>query len=147
MKSSIIRLAGLVLLAVPGLALLSLALGADFGPLESTGSQFGPAQWVLLGLSGMALAYAFAVHAKAVGDQKKAGRPYARTVLFLTTPTAMVLLLTLIVAEVGAGLVPPTGGPGLVFPPNSSAAFKTSEFEWTVTTNSLGIRDRESTLR
>lgn len=143
MRSTLVRVFGLVLLASPGLVVLSLALSADFGPLESPGGRFGPAHWVLLAISLLALGYAVAVHAKAVGDQKKVGRPYAATVLFLTAPTAIVLLLTLVVAEVGAGLLPPSGSPGLVFPPHSSAAFKTSEFEWTVKTNSLGIRDRE----
>lgn len=138
-----IRLAGLLVLVTPGLLLLGLALSAHFGPLEAPGSRFGAAQVLLLVISVLALGYAVLVHAKAVKDLETVGRPYATTLLFVTVPTAIAILLTVIVAEITAGLLPPPESPGLIFPPRSSAGFRTAEFEWTVETNSLGIRDRE----
>ena len=44
---------------------------------------------------------------------------------------------------IGAWSRRPSPSPGLIFPPNVAHRFKTSEFAFRVTTNSLGFRDRD----
>ena len=142
-RSSIKRFTCFLLLLTPGLFLLHLALTARFGPLEGAGIGIVGPNGVLLAAACLLLCYGVLVHDKAARDQRKLGRPYAKTLLFLALPTVILVVLTAAVGEFVAGQFPPGGSAGLIFPPNSSAGIRTSEFEFTININSIGIRDHE----
>jgi lysophospholipase L1-like esterase len=61
----------------------------------------------------------------------------------LVVAAAAVGFLALEVADFAVGLVARPLPAGLIFPPNSEAAYKTTEFSITAKVNSLGFRDRE----
>src|ERR1051326_4754279 len=62
---------------------------------------------------------------------------------FLTVSSLIVVLLTTVVADRLTSKVLGSHEQGLVFPRNVSRHFVPPEFAFTVTTNSLGFRDRE----
>ena len=145
-----IRLLCLVVLVMPGALLVGLALAADFLGLGRSGSGgFGTRQTGLLVVGLLMLLYAALVDRKAAKDRRASGRSYFKTVLFLVVPTLVVLGVSLIVADRVIGLVQSPGCPtaGVNFPPNSTTTIETSEFSFTIESNSIGIRDREPVAR
>ena len=144
------RLLCLVVLIAPGALLAGLAVAADFVGLGRSGSGgFGTRQAGLLTVGLLMLLYAALVDRKAVKDFRASGRSYLKTVLFLVVPTLVVLGASLMIADRVIGLVQPPGCPtaGVNFPPNSTTTIETSEFSFTIESNSIGIRDREPAPR
>jgi lysophospholipase L1-like esterase len=113
---------------------------------------FGFDKWVLLRFValGVFLVGAGALfHWKAVADERGSGRPYGKTMAFLTglvfvLPVVMVLALDQAVG-VFLRLNPPL--PLLVYPAHYRVSYHTPEFAFTAETNAIGIRDHEVDLQ
>ncbi|MBN2476924.1 MAG: hypothetical protein JXB62_20115 [Pirellulales bacterium] len=142
------RRIALLLWITPGLTLALLALAADFVGLGRPGEGFGNGQIILLAVGGLAALLGFLVHHKAVRDQQRSGRAYGKTVLFVTLPAALLMLVTVLLVDrlLGLALYPIAATSGLIYPPNSTVELHTSEYRFTVETNALGIRDEEVQL-
>ncbi|OHB73803.1 MAG: hypothetical protein A2V70_10180 [Planctomycetes bacterium RBG_13_63_9] len=143
--SVMIRLVRLPIMMVPGALLVVVATWGDALGLGGAERGFGTGQVILLVVGLLALCYGVLLHRKAVKDYRRVGRAYVKTVLFIAVPTAIVFCVAVVVADKFVGIIEPPTSPtaGLLFPPNQSVDYATSEYEITVRTNSLGIRDRE----
>jgi len=141
-----IRSLCLLILLAPAVLLIGLAVTADYVGLGSPGSGgFGHRQAVVLAVGVLLLAYGILVHRKAVKDCRTSGRAYLKTVLFIVIPTIGMVLAVMVSVDRLIGVLQPPGcrTAGLNFPPRSTTTIATSEFSFTVESNSLGIRDHE----
>jgi len=136
-----LHLLSMILLLLPGLAGLALAILADLGPLEGGGGLLSAPRLVLLTGSVLLLGWGGFVHFKAQRDEHALGRRYPTTVILLVVPTAFSIGVAVLLAEAAAGMLPGGDSTGLIFPPNSTATMRTSEFACTAHINELGIRD------
>ncbi len=137
----IARLICMVMLLLPGLAGLALAILADLGPLEGSGGMLSAPRILLLLAAAGVLGWGGFVHFKAQRDCESQDRAYFATVVLLSVPTVLSVGLAVWLTEAAAGMLPAPHTSGLIFPPNSSATMRTSEFACKASINALGIRD------
>lgn len=134
----------LLLLCTPGLACTLVGLWLVLRTL-ARGEPFvhGTVGTVATGLLGVL--FGIAVHHKAVQEHRRRGRSYARTVLFVTLPAAVLSIAAVFLLDLGFGLWfrATAATTPLLFPPHATLPMHTSEFHCTVTTNALGLRDDE----
>jgi hypothetical protein len=142
--------ARLGVLAAPGVLAVCLGFAAYLYGRARPDFDFGKRRLLATAIAGMAvLAVGLFIHRKASQDAGAVNRPYWATVLFCALCLTAGPLLTVFAVDkaIGAYLstIPPR--PLLVMRPSSRDSFRTTEFTFTATTNSLGFRDRELDLR
>ncbi|NND99624.1 MAG: hypothetical protein HKN47_20090 [Pirellulaceae bacterium] len=97
---------GLTLLLLPGLLLCSLALLVDVVRGLPMVAAWGSGQSVLLVLGVMMGIGGVLLHRKAVRDETRGVRKYARTVAFVLAPLTLLVVVPILIAELSARLLP-----------------------------------------
>jgi hypothetical protein len=134
----------LLLLALAAVFLILLVLSVFHTPDSDAPPDDGA--MIVLAVIGLLAIGGYALHRKAREEQRLRGRPYFRTIVFLLLLISVPSLLTLFAVDRLLHLLL-RRSMNLVLPANVTIVHATSEFRCTVTTNSLGFRDREVPLR
>jgi lysophospholipase L1-like esterase len=140
----------LLLLVSPGAVVLVASVAMFLAALRLPWIDFGKRKLLTFTAVGLGLTGAgVLLHRKALADLQSSGRPYGKTVLFVSVPVVLVPVLMIVAVDQAIGLYSRVSPPGplLVFPAHSRVSYHTPEFSFTAETNAIGIRDREVNLQ
>ncbi|MGB7324380.1 MAG: hypothetical protein WBD31_05880 [Rubripirellula sp.] len=90
---------GLIACLVPAIVLSSVALLADVARGGGLVDQWGTGQSALLVVGLVCGLIGYLIHRKAAADERSAGRPYSRTIIFILAPLFLIIAIPLAAAE------------------------------------------------
>lgn len=98
----------LAVLLAPAVGLISAATAMDLVRGGRIIEDWGGGQTVMVFVGMLVGCLAFAMHRKAMRDERESGRPYVRTIVFLVLPLALLIFGPLVAAEWFARILPTT---------------------------------------